>query len=162
MSEEQFVESIPLQYFVFPAFGAKKGRTRVGRGMGSGLGKTCGRGHKGQKARSGTPINAGFQGGQMPIQRSVPKLGFRSRMAKEVAHLRLSELALLPPDTEVTLAVLRELDLIRHDMKRVRVFLSGECTIPLRIAPEIHLTKGAKEAILAAGGSINEVVDSNE
>jgi large subunit ribosomal protein L15 len=132
-----------------PADGSRKSRTRVGRGVGSGLGKTAGRGHKGQKSRSGGFHKTGFEGGQMPIQRRLPKMGFRSLRALVTAEIRTSELNLL--DAVVSLETLKAAGLIRNDIRYVKVMLSGDVTKPLHIQG-IRVSKGALSAILAAGG----------
>jgi large subunit ribosomal protein L15 len=132
-----------------PADGSRKSRTRVGRGVGSGLGKTAGRGHKGQKSRSGGFHKTGFEGGQMPIQRRLPKMGFRSLRALATAEIRTSELNLL--DSVVSLDTLKAAGLIRNDIRYVKVMLSGDVTKPLQIQG-IRVSKGALSAILAAGG----------
>lgn len=137
-----------------PAPGAKRGRRRVGRGLGSGWGKTCGRGQKGQKARSGGGVRPGFEGGQLPLQMRVPKFGFRSRVGAVTAEVRLGELAALKGDL-VDLAGLKAANLVRRDMQRVRIMLSGEIDRALTVrGADIHVTKGAKAAIEAAGGKV--------
>jgi large subunit ribosomal protein L15 len=108
-----------------PAPGRVKAARRVGRGIGSGLGKTCGRGHKGQKARAGGTVRPGFEGGQMPLQKRLPKYGFDSRIARVTAEIRLSELNRIEGDT-VDLLALRNAGLINGAIERARVFLSGE------------------------------------
>src|SRR5690606_3896941 len=108
-----------------PAPGSKTPKRRVGRGIGSGLGKTCGRGHKGQKSRSGGRIGVGFEGGQMPIQRRVPKFGFTSRKALVTAQVRSSELNLIEGDL-VTLDTLKKAGLVRKNVKFAKIVLSGE------------------------------------
>jgi large subunit ribosomal protein L15 len=133
--------------------GARKTAHRVGRGGGSGLGKTCGRGHKGQKARSGGYHKVGFEGGQMPLQRRLPKVGFRSRTARYTAELRLPEIAGI--DGEVTVQSLRAAGRIRAEVQRVRVFLSGTIDSAC-VVRGLQLTAGAKAAILAAGGRVEE------
>ncbi|WP_169393455.1 MULTISPECIES: 50S ribosomal protein L15 [Psychrobacter] len=137
-----------------PGVGAKKTAHRRGRGIGSGLGKTGGRGVKGQKSRSGSSIGAGFEGGQMPLYRRVPKFGFTSKMAMTTAEVRLSELNKVDGDV-VSLESLKAANIIRHDMKRVRVILSGDVTKAFTFKG-VKVTKGAKQAIEAAGGSIEE------
>jgi large subunit ribosomal protein L15 len=132
-----------------PADGSRKSRTRVGRGVGSGLGKTAGRGHKGQKSRSGGFHKTGFEGGQMPIQRRLPKMGFRSLRALVTAEIRTSELNLL--DAVVSLETLKAAGLIRNDIRYVKIMLSGDVTKPLHIQG-IRVSKGALSAIIAAGG----------
>lgn len=137
-----------------PAVGAKKTAQRRGRGIGSGLGKTGGRGVKGQTSRSGSSIPAGFEGGQMPIYRRLPKFGFTSPLALTTAEVRLSELNKIKGN-EVTLETLKAANIIRGDMKRARIILSGEIGRALTFKG-VKVTKGAKEAIVAAGGSIEE------
>jgi len=137
-----------------PAPGSKTEKRRLGRGIGSGFGKTSGKGHKGMKARSGGGVPAGFEGGQQPLQRRLPKFGFNSAMAREVAEIRLHELELVDADV-VDLEALKKADLIRHDMKRARVILSG--TIEKAVTVKgLKVTKGAREAILAAGGKVED------
>jgi large subunit ribosomal protein L15 len=138
-----------------PAKGSGKSAKRVGRGIGSGLGKTCGRGHKGQHARAGGYRKVGFEGGQMPLQRRLPKFGFRSRTAHEVAELRLQDLAKVEV-ARVDLEALKAADLIRHDIKRVRIIASGRLEKPVVIAQGIHVTKGSRAIIEAAGGRIED------
>ncbi|OPH35945.1 50S ribosomal protein L15 [Moraxella lacunata] len=137
-----------------PAVGAKKTAQRRGRGIGSGLGKTGGRGIKGQTSRSGSSIPAGFEGGQMPIYRRLPKFGFTSQLALTTAEVRLSELNKIEGN-EVTLETLKAANIIRDDMKRARIILSGEISRALTFKG-VKVTKGAKEAIVAAGGSVEE------
>jgi len=137
-----------------PAPGAKTDAKRVGRGIGSGTGKTAGRGHKGQKARSGGSIRPGFEGGQMPLQKRLPKYGFTSRMARTTAQIRLSELNVVEGDV-VDLAALKNADLVRDNVTRARVFLSGEISRALTVKG-LALTKGAREAIEKAGGKVEE------
>jgi large subunit ribosomal protein L15 len=138
-----------------PAPGAKKTAQRKGRGIGSGLGKTGGRGVKGQKSRSGSSIGAGFEGGQMPLYRRLPKFGFTSQMAMTTAEVRLSELNKVEGDV-VSVATLKAANIIRHDMKRARIILSGEVKKAYTFQG-VKVTKGAKEAIEAAGGKIEEL-----
>ncbi|MFT5571661.1 MAG: large subunit ribosomal protein L15 [Cryomorphaceae bacterium] len=137
-----------------PAEGAKHARKRVGRGIGSGTGKTCGRGHKGQKARTGGKIQIGFEGGQMPIQRRLPKRGFRSMMSKNMAEIRLHELNLIEGET-VDLASLRLAGLINAGHLRAKVVLSGELTKAVTLQG-VGATAGAKAAIEAAGGKVED------
>jgi large subunit ribosomal protein L15 len=137
-----------------PAPGARKDAKRVGRGIGSGLGKTAGRGHKGQKSRSGGRVRPGFEGGQMPLQKRLPKYGFTSRISRTTAQVRLSELNGVVGDT-VDLAALKSADLINENIARVRVFLSGELTKPVTVKG-LAVTKGAREAIEKAGGQVEE------
>ncbi|WP_419420022.1 50S ribosomal protein L15 [Legionella sp. D16C41] len=137
-----------------PDFGSRPSRRRVGRGIGSGLGKTCGRGHKGQKARAGGFHKINFEGGQMPIQRRLPKMGFKSRIAKLVDEVTLSELSKLDVDT-VDFLTLKEHGVINSAIKDVKIILSGEITKPLKIKG-LRITKGAKAAIEQAGGSVED------
>ena len=137
-----------------PAPGARKSAKRVGRGIGSGLGKTCGRGHKGQKSRSGGRVRPGFEGGQMPLQKRLPKYGFTSRIARTTAQVRLGELNAIGGDV-VDLAALKNADLVNDNIARARVFLSGEVNRPLTLRG-IAVTKGAREAIENAGGKVEE------
>jgi large subunit ribosomal protein L15 len=135
-----------------PAEGSSKDRKRVGRGIGSGLGKTCGRGHKGQKSRSGGFHKVGFEGGQMPLQRRLPKVGFKSRKAKITADLTLSEIAKVNADV-VDMKALYDADILPHSMKRAKVILSGEISKAVTLQG-IGATKGAREAIEKAGGKV--------
>ncbi|OGT48764.1 MAG: 50S ribosomal protein L15 [Gammaproteobacteria bacterium RIFCSPHIGHO2_12_FULL_41_15] len=135
-----------------PADGAKKTAKRAGRGIGSGLGKTAGRGHKGQKSRSGGFHKLGFEGGQMPLQRRLPKFGFVSRQSLCRAEIRLSELEKMTVDI-VDMAALKSANLIRNDVKFVKIIKSGEIT-KAKTIKNILCTKGAKEAIEKAGGKI--------
>jgi large subunit ribosomal protein L15 len=130
----------------------RRPRRRVGRGIGSGLGKTCGRGHKGQTSRTGGKIRPGFEGGQMPLQRRLPKFGFTSRIARETTCLPLSALSRLTAGS-ITLLELMDAGLVRKNQTRARVFLSGDISAAYHLQG-IHVTKGAKEAIIAAGGSV--------
>ena len=135
-----------------PGEGAKTSRRRVGRGIGSGLGKTGGRGHKGQKARSGGGVKPGFEGGQMPLQRRLPKFGFSSRIGRTTTEVRLHELANVESDI-IDLVALKAADIIGDNMKRVRVILSGKIERAVTIKGLV-VTKGAKAAIEAAGGKV--------
>ena len=137
-----------------PAPGSRKGVKRVGRGIGSGLGKTAGRGHKGQKARSGGSVRPGFEGGQMPMQKRLPKFGFTSRISRTTAQIRVSELNGVEGDV-IDLAALKNADLINDNILRVRVFLSGELGKPVNLKG-IAVTKGAREAIEKAGGKVED------
>jgi len=137
-----------------PAPGSKPTAKRVGRGIGSGLGKTGGRGHKGQKSRSGGKVAPGFEGGQMPIHRRLPKFGFTSRQAQYVAEIRLNELTLVEGDT-VDLAALKAADVIGEKIKQARVILSGEISKAVTVKG-LKVTKGAKAAIEAAGGKVED------
>ena len=137
-----------------PAEGAKKPRRRVGRGIGSGLGKTSGRGHKGQKSRSGGYHKVGFEGGQMPLQRRLPKRGFKSQSAKYNAEITLGELERLGA-AEVDMLTLKQAKLIGEMTKNVKVIKTGELTKKVALKG-IGATAGAKAAIEAAGGSLGE------
>nr|WP_067290699.1 50S ribosomal protein L15 [Marinobacterium profundum] len=135
-----------------PAAGSKQAPKRVGRGIGSGLGKTGGRGHKGQKSRSGGSVKPGFEGGQMPLQRRLPKFGFSSRKARYVAEIRLNELNAIVADV-IDLAALKAADLVNHDIKVAKVILSGEIGKAVTVSG-LKVTKGAQAAIEAAGGKV--------
>ena len=137
-----------------PAPGAKQNAKRVGRGIGSGLGKTAGRGHKGQKSRSGGSVRPGFEGGQMPLQKRLPKFGFSSRIARVTAQIRLGELNAVEGDV-VDLEALKSADLVNENIARARVFLSGELNKALTVKG-LAVTKGAREAIEKAGGKVEE------
>jgi large subunit ribosomal protein L15 len=135
-----------------PAAGSRSSAKRVGRGIGSGLGKTAGRGHKGQKARAGGFHKINFEGGQMPIQRRLPKMGFRSRLARITDQVTLSELQTLPV-SEINLQVLKSFGLVTKSIKSVKIILSGEITRPVQIKG-LRVTEGAQAAITTAGGSV--------
>jgi len=135
-----------------PATGAKHAKRRVGRGIGSGLGKTAGRGHKGQKSRAGGYHKVGFEGGQMPMQRRLPKRGFKSALLKYNAEVNLSQLQALAVD-QIDLAVLKQVGLVGQLVKVVKVIKSGELTKKV-VLKGIGATIGAKAVIEAAGGSI--------
>jgi large subunit ribosomal protein L15 len=135
-----------------PAPGAKRDAKRVGRGIGSGVGKTAGRGHKGLKARSGGTVKPGFEGGQMPLQKRLPKYGFTSRIARTTAQIRLHELNNVTADV-IDLDALKQADLIKDDVLRARVFLSGTIEKAVKVKG-LAVTKGAREAIEKAGGSV--------
>jgi large subunit ribosomal protein L15 len=137
-----------------PADGAKREHRRVGRGIGSGLGKTGGRGVKGQSSRTGSSLRPGFEGGQMPIYRRLPKFGFTSQLALKTAEVRLSELNKVEGDV-VTLETLKACNVVRNDKIRARVVLSGEVTRAFTVKG-VALTKGARAAIEAAGGKVEE------
>ncbi len=139
-----------------PAEGAKHAKRRVGRGIGSGLGKTAGRGHKGQKSRSGGFHKVGFEGGQMPLQRRLPKRGFKSLTARFVAEIRLSDLQKLPVDA-IDLLALKQAGLMSDLHRSAKVILSGEITRKIAL-DGVAATKGAKAAIEAAGGSVSDIV----
>jgi large subunit ribosomal protein L15 len=137
-----------------PAEGAKKERRRVGRGIGSGLGKTAGRGHKGQKSRTGGFHKVGFEGGQMPLQRRLPKRGFNSLTKDNTARIRTSEL--LELDAEVIdVLTLKAAKLVSGSVKAVKVYLSGELNKKVKVQG-LLLTKGARAAIESAGGQVIE------
>lgn len=135
-----------------PAPGSKKVAKRVGRGIGSGLGKTCGRGHKGLKSRSGGGVRTGFEGGQQPLQRRLPKFGFSSRVGRFVAEVRLNEIAKISAEV-VDLDALKNANIIRKDIKVVKVIKSGEITKAVTVKG-LKVTKGALDAITAAGGKV--------
>jgi large subunit ribosomal protein L15 len=137
-----------------PADGAKKDKRRVGRGIGSGLGKTAGRGHKGQKSRAGGFHKVGFEGGQMPMHRRLPKRGFVSLTKADTARVRLFELTSIGVD-EIDLLVLKQAGLVGASVKAARVYLAGEITKAVKLQG-IAVTKGARAAIEAAGGSVAE------
>jgi large subunit ribosomal protein L15 len=137
-----------------PGVGAKHAKKRVGRGIGSGLGKTCGRGHKGQKSRAGGFHKVGFEGGQMPLQRRLPKRGFNSLTRARMAEVRLSEIELLGAD-QIDLLVLKGAGIVPNDALAAKVILSGAITRKVSLRG-VGATKGAKAAIEAAGGSIAE------
>ena len=137
-----------------PADGSRKSAKRVGRGIGSGLGKTCGRGHKGQKSRAGGFHKVGFEGGQMPLQRRLPKVGFNSRSAKFSAEVRLNELEKVA-DAVIGLEQLIAANLVPAITKKAKVIASGEIAKAVTLKG-IAVTKGAKAAIEAAGGKIEE------
>lgn len=137
-----------------PAPGSRRAAKRVGRGIGSGVGKTAGRGHKGQKSRSGGTVAPGFEGGQMPLQKRLPKYGFTSRIARTTAQVRLGELNKVTGNA-IDVQALKDADVIRDDVRRVRVFLSGELGRAVTLKG-IAASKGAREAIERAGGSVQE------
>ncbi|MEJ2802972.1 50S ribosomal protein L15 [Comamonadaceae bacterium PP-2] len=136
-----------------PGEGAKHAKRRVGRGIGSGLGKTAGRGHKGQKSRSGGYHKVGFEGGQMPLQRRLPKRGFKSHLLKYNAEVTLTALGQLGL-AEVDLLALKNAGLVGELIKNVKVIKSGEITTAVKLAAGVSATVGAKAAIEAAGGSV--------
>ncbi len=135
-----------------PAPGSRVTSKRLGRGGGSGVGKTCGRGHKGQRARAGGYHKTGFEGGQMPLQRRLPKVGFRSHQAMTTAEVRLSEIGQIAGDV-ADLAALKAAGVVRRDMLRARVIASGSIGRALTIRG-LAVTKGARAAIEAAGGRV--------
>ena len=134
--------------------GATHAKKRVGRGIGSGLGKTAGRGHKGQTSRSGGTVRPGFEGGQMPLQRRLPKFGFTSRVGMITAEVRTAELNKIDADI-IDIEALEKADIINRNTKRVKVMLSGEITKAVTLKG-LRVTKGARAAIEAAGGKIEE------
>ncbi len=135
-----------------PASGAKRNRKRVGRGMGCGAGKTAGRGHKGQKSRSGGLHKVGFEGGQMPLQRRLPKRGFHSRIAKTSAEVRLHELSKIEGDV-VDLITLRKAGIIGGAIEQAKVIASGGLDRALTVRG-VGVTKGARQQIEKAGGKV--------
>ena len=137
-----------------PPNGSRHTAKRVGRGIGSGLGKTSGRGHKGQKSRAGGYHKVGFEGGQMPIQRRLPKVGFRSRKSLTTAEIRLSELNAVEGDT-VDLLSLRAANLITENVTMVKIFQSGEVKKAVTVKG-LRVSKGARAAIEAAGGKVED------
>ena len=137
-----------------PAAGSKKSTKRVGRGIGSGWGKTCARGHKGQKSRSGGFHKVGFEGGQMPLQRRLPKVGFNSRLAKTRAEVRLNELANLGVDV-IDLQALIAANVVPANTEKAKVIASGEIDKSVELKG-ISVTPGARKAIEAAGGKIQD------
>jgi len=137
-----------------PAPGSKKDAKRVGRGIGSGTGKTAGRGHKGQKSRSGGSVRPGFEGGQMPLQKRLPKYGFTSRIGRTTAQVRLGELNGVEGEV-VDLQALKNADLVKENVTRARVFLSGELSKAVTVKG-LAVTKGAREAIEQAGGKVED------
>lgn len=137
-----------------PAEGSKHAKRRVGRGIGSGLGKTAGRGHKGQKSRTGGFHKVGFEGGQMPIQRRLPKRGFVSLTKEDTAHVRTSELVAVAADT-IDMLVLKQANVIPASARSVKIYLSGEVTRAITVQG-LLLSKGARAAIEAAGGKVAE------
>ncbi len=137
-----------------PGEGSKFARKRVGRGIGSGLGKTAGRGHKGLKSRSGGTVAPGFEGGQQPMQGRLPKFGFTSRQQRFEAEIRLQELALVEGDV-ADLEALKKADVIRDNVREAKVILSGELTRAVTVRG-LKVTKGAREAITAAGGKVED------
>lgn len=137
-----------------PDPGSRPSKKRLGRGIGSGLGKTSGKGHKGQKARAGGFHKINFEGGQMPIQRRLPKMGFKSRIAKTIDQVTLSELAGVQAES-IDLEVLKACGLVNKSIREVKVILSGEINVPVKLKG-LRVTKGARAAIEQAGGSIEE------
>lgn len=139
-----------------PAEGSTKNRKRIGRGTGSGHGKTATKGHKGQKARSGGSIKPGFEGGQMPMQRRLPKRGFTSLNKKVFALIKLSDLDVFPANAEVTIEALLEKGLINKASSLVKILANGELTKPLTISAH-KCSSSAREKIVAAGGTLQEL-----
>lgn len=137
-----------------PGEGSKAARKRVGRGIGSGLGKTCGRGHKGQKSRSGGFHKVGFEGGQMPLQRRLPKVGFSSRVGRTRAEVRLGELARVAGEV-IDLLALKQANLVPQQTQKAKVILSGEIDRAVTIKG-VAVTRGARAAIEAAGGKVED------
>jgi len=138
-----------------PVPGSVQEKKRVGRGIGSGFGKTCGRGHKGQKSRSGGKVRPGFEGGQMPLQKRLPKYGFFSRIGSTTAEVRTSELNRVEGEL-VNLETLEKANVIDRNTKRVKIMLSGDVTKAVTVEG-IRVTKGAQAAIEAAGGKVKEI-----
>lgn len=138
-----------------PAPGSHKAKKRVGRGIGSGSGKTSGSGHKGQKSRTGGTVRPGFEGGQMPLQMRLPKYGFSSRIGRVSAEVRTSELNKIEADV-ITIEELRKANIITADIKRAKVMLSGDVTKAVTLQG-IGATKGARAAIEAAGGKVIDI-----
>ena len=139
---------------ISPAEGSKKVKRRVGRGIGSGFGKTAGRGHKGQKSRTGGFHKVGFEGGQMPLQRRLPKRGFRSLTKNDTARVRTSELLLIDAPV-VDILTLKAANIVPGTVKSVKVYLSGDLTRAVSVQG-LLLSKGARAALEAAGGKIVE------
>ena len=137
---------------ISPAEGSKKDRKRVGRGIGSGNGKTAGRGHKGQKSRSGGYSKVGFEGGQMPLQRRLPKRGFSSRTARYNAEVRLYQLEVMKADV-IDLELLKKESIVGHDARKVKIINTGELSRAITVKG-LGVTKGAQAAIEAAGGKV--------
>jgi large subunit ribosomal protein L15 len=137
-----------------PAPGRVKDAKRVGRGIGSGMGKTAGRGHKGLKSRSGGSVRPGFEGGQMPLQKRLPKYGFTSRLSRVTAQIRTAELGAITDDV-IDLDALKRADLVGRNIERAKVFLSGDLNKAVTVKG-LAVTKGAREAIEKAGGKVEE------
>ena len=136
-----------------PAKGSTRAAKRVGRGIGSGNGKTAGRGHKGQKSRTGGSVRAGFEGGQMPLQMRLPKFGFTSRKSRFSAEVRLSEIETSGLD-DISLKALREANLVPAQTRKAKIILSGELKRKVSVDDSVGVTKGARAAIEAAGGKV--------
>ncbi len=141
-----------------PAKGSNKTAKRVGRGIGSGFGKTCGRGHKGQKSRTGGGVRAGFEGGQMPLQMRLPKFGFSSRVSRYSTEVRLSEIERSGLET-VSLAALIEAKIVPVQTRKVKIILSGEIARAVTVS-DVSVTKGARTAIEKAGGKIDRATEA--
>lgn len=137
-----------------PAIGSKKTAKRVGRGIGCGKGKTCGRGHKGQRARAGGFHKVGFEGGQMPLQRRLPKYGFRSHMADQAGEVTLSQLDKIKADV-INVGLLRELGIVKSCVTRVKVIATGSLKSKVRLSG-LKVTKGALAALTAAGAKVED------
>jgi len=136
-----------------PAKGSNKASKRVGRGIGSGSGKTCGRGHKGQNSRTGGGVRVGFEGGQIPLQMRLPKFGFTSRVGRYSAEVRLSEVEISGLDV-ISIATLIEANIVPHQTKKAKIILSGDLSRSITVSAGVLATKGAKAAIEAAGGKV--------
>ncbi len=136
-----------------PARGSTKASKRVGRGIGCGSGKTAGRGHKGQKSRSGGSVRAGFEGGQMPLQMRLPKFGFTSRKSRFSVEVRLSEIEILGVE-DINLNALLEANLVPTQTRKAKIILSGEIKRKVSVDATVAVTKGARAAIEAAGGKV--------
>ena len=143
-----------------PAEGSIKAKKRVGRGIGSGWGKTCGTGHKGQKSRTGGSVRPGFEGGQMPLQMRLPKFGFSSRVWRYSSEVRLSEIELSGLET-ISLATLVEAKIVPARTKKAKIILSGEITRAVTVGGGVLATKGVKAAIEKAGGKV-EIAEIKE
>jgi large subunit ribosomal protein L15 len=137
-----------------PAMGSRTGKKRVGRGIGSGLGKTAGRGHKGQKSRSGGFHKVGFEGGQMPLQRRLPKIGFQSRKGLVTGEVRLDELAKVNAEV-VDMEALYQANVLPRTVKRAKIILSGKLEKAVTVKG-VGVTKGARAALEAAGGKVED------
>ena len=156
MLESRYIEEEKTMHLntLKPSSRSHKSRKRVGRGIGCGSGKTCGRGHKGQKSRSGGRIRRGFEGGQQPLQMRLPKFGFNSIKSRITAEITLSELSKVDDDF-IDLASLHEANIINGNKKRAKIILSGSIERAITVRG-VNVTKGAKAAIEAAGGSVEE------
>lgn len=144
-----------------PAPGSKRAKKRVGRGIAAGGGKTAGRGHKGQRSRSGGNLRPGFEGGQLPLQKRIPTFGFRSRIAEKTAEVRTSELVGAARDGVVDLDALKAAGVVSKRMARARVFLSGAVTAAIEVRG-LPVSKGARAAIEKAGGKVEPRVDGRD